>query len=92
MERRVKDNRFVNENFNAFMTIDERRDNGQEVQLNPYYASIKSAKSAYNLILQWTAVMKMLTDLLTKRTKTKTLMTTMRKNEFQLELVPHTFV
>ena len=92
MERHVRDARLMVDNFNAFTTIDQRGGNGQELQLNPYYASIKRTKSPYNIIVQWTAGMKMLADPLTKTTKTKTLVTTMRKNEFQFELDPHTIV
>ena len=91
MERRVKDARLMVDNFNAFTTIDNRGANGNELQLNPYFASIKRTKAAYNIMVQWTAGMKMLADPLTKRTKTKTLLTTMRKNEFQFELDSHSF-
>ena len=40
MERRVKDD------LNAFRTMDERGGNGQELQLNPYFASINRTKAA----------------------------------------------
>ena len=91
IKRRVKDARLMVDNINAFTTIDERSGNGQQLQLNRYYASIKRTKAAFNIILQWTTGMKMLADPLTKKTKTKTLLATIRKNEFQFEF-PHTFV
>ena len=84
MERRVKDARLMVDNFNAFTTIDDRGANGNELQLNPYFASIKRTKAAYNIMIQWTAGMKMLADPLTKRTKTKTLLTTIRKKRVSI--------